>query len=93
MTDRSDIDKGIKAEALLNDPVLIGAFDGVRDAILRQIEQAPMRDREGVHELKLMLKLLQDVKANLNKAAQDGKLSQAVVQRDAATRFRRMFNR
>lgn len=88
----SDIDRGIKADALLNDPILSEAFAGVREAILRQIEQAPIRDRDGVHELKLMLKLLADVRANLNKAVQDGKLAEATIKRDVASRARRAFD-
>lgn len=61
---------------LLADPELAGAFQAVRSAIHDRIEQCPVRDTEGLIQLRLMLKLLQDVRANLELALQDGKLEQ-----------------
>jgi hypothetical protein len=76
MSDRqAELDRGIKAERLLNDPTLTEAFDLVSKAIHERWEQCPTRDREGAHELKLMLKLLGDVRANLEQALVDGKLA------------------
>jgi hypothetical protein len=75
VTLRDDLDRGVKAEKLLNDPVLNEAFDLVRQAIHERWEASPMRDRDGAHELKLMLKLLGDVRANLEQAVTDGKLA------------------
>lgn len=69
------IQRGTKADALLTDPDLSAAFDSVRQAILDKIEQAPLRDADGVHQLRLMLKLLRDVRANLETAVRDGKMA------------------
>lgn len=66
--------RAAKAQALLDDPELAAAFDGVREALLTRIEAAPIRDREGVHECKLMLKLLADVRANLVSVVNTGKV-------------------
>jgi hypothetical protein len=78
---QSDLDRGVKAEKLLNDETLTKAFDDVRSAIHEAWESAPMRDKDGQHELKLMLKLLSDVRANLERALADGKLAAAELKR------------
>jgi hypothetical protein len=74
MSDREQINRAAKAQALLNDPELIAAFEGVRQALHERIEAAPIRDRDGVHELKLQLKLLADVRANLLAVVNTGKV-------------------
>lgn len=74
MTEEEQLTRAAKAEALMNDPELAAAFDGVRMAIFRQIEHTPVRDTEGLTYLRLMLKSLEDVRANLNAHIQDGKL-------------------
>jgi hypothetical protein len=77
MTLEADLDRGVRAERLLANPLLIESFDMVRTAIIESWEAAPMRDKDGAHELKLMLKLLTDVRANLEQAVTDGKLAAA----------------
>jgi hypothetical protein len=51
------------------------AFGSVEQAIHEKWADCPMRDREGAHELKLMLKLLGDVRAVLEAAVSDGKIA------------------
>jgi hypothetical protein len=77
MSLEADLDRGVRAERLLANPLLIESFDMVRAAIIEKWEASPMRDKEGAHELKLMLKLLTDVRANLEQAVTDGKLAAA----------------
>jgi hypothetical protein len=79
----AEIERANRANRLLSDPMLTEAFDLVRSAILEKWEQAPLRDRDGAHELKLMLKLLGDVRANLEQAVADGKLAAAELQQQA----------
>lgn len=80
MSLQADLDRGQRAERLLNDPMLTEAFALVKQAIVESWEAAPLRDKDGAHELKLMLKLLGDVRANLEQALQDGKLAAAELQ-------------
>ena len=47
----------------------------VRQAIHDQWAATPIRDQEGAHQLKLMLKLLGDTRANLDRAIADGKIA------------------
>ncbi len=75
MTLEADIFAGTRASRLLEDPALVKAFDDVRVAIIERWESAPLRDAEGHHELKLMLRLLSDVRGNLELAIQNGKLA------------------
>ena len=79
--DRSAMHRAAKAHALLNDPELSAAFAAVRENIHKLIEEAPIRDREGVHELKLMLKLLSDVRANLQSVVNTGKVIESRISR------------
>lgn len=83
MSLKEELNRGIKAEKLLKDETLTEAFDLVRKAIHEQWESSPIRDKDGAHELKLMLKLLGDVRANLEQALTDGKLAAAELQRQS----------
>lgn len=94
MTDQDVIDRAHKAERLLNDPLLADAFEGVRKAIFTQIENNPIGDREALHEWRIMLKLLRDVKANLESAIRDGKVIAARAnEAEKTSKLRRLFNR
>jgi hypothetical protein len=70
-------ERGQKADKLLTDPLFAQAFADARQVIFDAWEQAPVRDKEGAHELKLMLKLLGDVRAILERAITDGKIAAA----------------
>ena len=76
MTDKEHLARATKAQALLSDPELIAAFAAVRQALIERWESAPIRDREGAHEAKLMLKLLADVRANIEEVVKTGKVIQ-----------------
>lgn len=77
MSLEAELDRGSKAERLINDPILAEAFDLVSKAIHERWEACPIRDAEGQLHLKLQLKLLGDVRANLEQAVSDGKLAAA----------------
>lgn len=87
MTDpQIDAARGDHAARLLNDPLLRDAFDQVRQGIHEAWARAPLRDREGQHELKLMLKLLHDVEANLQRVVENGKLARLEIERQRTLR-------
>ena len=92
MSDKEVLEKASKAERLLADPLLTESFDAIRMAILDKIEAAPVRDRDGVHELKLMLKLLRDVRGNLEQAVRDGKFVTLRTRSEDEEKKRRFFN-
>jgi hypothetical protein len=74
------IAKAERVKRLVSDPDLADAFVQVRGAILDKIEQCPIRDTEGAEKLRLMLKLLNDVRANLTAAIEDGKMAQFQIE-------------
>ena len=74
------IHRGARAEALLKDEIMAETFAGVRSAIIDQWATCPLRDKEGAHELRLMLKLLDDVKGNIERIARDGVLAKAELE-------------
>ena len=61
--------------------MLTEAFTLVAQAIHEAWEACPLRDTDGAHVLKLQLKLLGDVRANLEQAVTDGKLAAAEIDR------------
>jgi len=69
------LERGARAKQLLDDPLLLEAFASVRQAIHDKWEAAPLADRDGKHELHLMLKLLTDVKANIELFLADGQMA------------------
>jgi hypothetical protein len=66
---------GAEAQRVLADPAIAKAFADTESAILDKWMACPIRDKEAQHELKLMHKLLGDVRANLEQAVTDGKLA------------------
>jgi hypothetical protein len=81
MSIEADLDRADRAKSILNNPTYQESFDLVRQAIHEQWEATPIRDHEGAHELRLMLKLLGDVKAQLDIAIADGKVAAAELNR------------
>lgn len=69
MTAKSD-----RVQQLVDNEDLKEAFANVRERLLIEIEQAPLRDQEGIMTLKYELHLLRSVEANLHRAISDGKM-------------------
>lgn len=67
--------RAAKAEKLLNDETFKAALENLRNAILERWEACSVEDRQTAHELKLMLKLLNDLKGNLVVAITNGKMA------------------
>lgn len=89
MSDAEVIARAEKAQRILNDETFQQAFENTRTAIFEAIEATPIRDEEGLRHLRLCLKLLKDVKANLTATLNDGKVAEfhiAQQKRDASLR-------
>lgn len=70
-----DIRRGEEAQRLLENPIFREAVDGIKAAIIEKWEICPIRDYEGQKELKLMLKLLNDLESNIIKVVSSGKIA------------------
>lgn len=79
---RKQMEEGAKASALLDAEPFQNALRDVRAAIVEHWENCPIRDREGAHELKLMLKLLRDLEAHIRKAVTDGQFAAEELKQD-----------
>lgn len=75
MNDQAMADRGAKAKALFDNPMFDEGFAMVRLALLERIENWSLQDPEGAERLRMMLKLLRDVRANVEQAIRDGKVS------------------
>jgi hypothetical protein len=71
----ADMERAQQAIAVVNNPAFKNGFDLVAQAIHEAWEAAPVRDVEGQQILKLQLKLLGDLRANLERAIADGKMA------------------
>lgn len=83
--------RGEQARMLLDNPIYTETMQSVRDGIIQAWENAPLRDKEGANELKLMLKLLGDVQRNIETVMQTGKMAQIQIERESL--FRKTVNR
>mgnify|MGYP001118389449 CR=1 FL=1 len=55
---------------------MVSPIEQVKQGIIDKWQQAPLRDREGHHELKLMLKLLGDLTGYIQTTMETGKMAQ-----------------
>lgn len=70
----SAIDQANKAKAVLEAPGFNEAFKATREQIIRGIEACPLADAQKAEDLRRCLKLLNDVRMNLETAVNGGKL-------------------
>lgn len=75
MTKEQDSRRGHEAQRLLENEIFVEAMEGIRSAIVKSWEDAPIRDKEAHHELKLMLKLHKDLMANIERVVNSGKIA------------------
>jgi len=75
INDFKAVDRASKAKALLDNPMFDESFALVRSALLERIENWSLQDAAGAEKLRMMLKLLRDVRANVEQAVRDGKVS------------------
>lgn len=75
MTPEQAIERANKAKAILESPVYMESWDNTRQAIIAMIEKTPLSDHQTAEDLRRCLKLLRDVRANLELAMSQGKLA------------------
>lgn len=91
MNTDEELRRGELARQVTENEVYIEAWNSVRDGIIQAWESAPIRDKEGQAELKLMLKLLTDVRRNVETVMNTGKLARVQIERESM--FRKTVNR
>jgi len=85
----NEIQRGERAKALLEDPVLNEAWVAVRAALYDRIERCPLADVTTAEDLRRCLRLLKDTRLNLEVAIKDGKLAQFRLEQDVQKQEKR----
>jgi hypothetical protein len=76
MTDRdSEIARGERARAILDDPLVAEAFAAIERQCLEEWRAAPARDVEGRERLWLMLKLAERLRGHFESLVESGRLA------------------
>lgn len=83
MTPHEEMARGARAKALLEDEMFREAIDKVQAGIIASWKSSPVRDIDGQHELKLMLKLLSDLEGNIRQVMETGKLASIQIERES----------
>jgi hypothetical protein len=84
MTLEEQLERGARAARILNDSLFSEAFESVEKAIHDRWAESPIRDIEGQQQLRLMLKLLGDVRSVLETCVSDGKHAKQEIDRKTA---------
>ena len=86
------IDRANKAKAILEAPGFNDAFLSVRGAIIQRIEACSLTDTATAEDLRRCLKLLRDVRINLETAVNSGKLDEFRLAQDEKRKGSRLRN-
>lgn len=80
ITLRRDIERGAKAEAILNDPLVQEAFALIEGHIVSKFKDAPIRDEEGVIKAKQLLHAATLFRRVFEDAVRNGKSAENVLE-------------
>lgn len=80
--------EGLKAKALWENNDFQRVVDKVRTGIFERWAESPVSDAEGQMKLRLMLKLLDDVEANIKREMADGAFADRIIKDDEAKKER-----
>lgn len=79
MTPEKEVQRGHQAQAILDDPLYIEAFETVRSEIETQWRNSPARDAEGREKLWLSSKILDRLEQHLKSVMDSGKMAKATL--------------
>ena len=77
-----EMQRGQKAAELLNEELLVEAFDLMNNRLKSEWELSPARDTEGRERLWLMLKLLKNVQDHLQEVLMTGKMASIKLEQE-----------
>jgi hypothetical protein len=75
--------EGQEAKRIVESGIFNRAFNEIREDLIQGILNAPIRDTDGVHELKLMIHLADKLKARLEDTMLTGKMAELQLEREA----------
>lgn len=74
-----EIQRGERAALLLQDELIVGAFETIEKELTEQWQNSPVRDVEGREKLWLSLKLLQKVHGHLTSVVETGQIAKLTL--------------
>ena len=83
------VEHGREAKDLWENPAFKRAMVRIKDGIHERWEASAILDRDGQHELRLLLKLLNDVEGNIRNEMSNGVMAEATIKHEAETERRR----
>lgn len=81
-------ERGHKARQLMDNPIYKEAVGVVRQAIFDKWAESPVADRDGQHELRLMLKALDLIVNHIKDVADTGKLAEKQIEHEKSLKER-----
>lgn len=76
MTPEEEVQRGLDAERLLREPLIVEAFEILDEEYTRAWKTSPVRDAEGREKLYLTQLMLERFRAHLRIAMENGQLTQ-----------------
>lgn len=86
------IDRSNKAKAILDSPVYQDSYEMVRSAIINRIESCALGDVAAAEDLRKCLRLLRDVRANIELVLNQGKIASFALAQDEKRRKNPLIN-
>lgn len=87
-----ELERGRIAASLLDNEIYKEAVESVRTAIIDTWANSPIRDTEGQHELRLMLKCLNDIQGHVQQVMNTGTMAK-IQQEEKKTLFDRIIRK
>ena len=72
MNEQGAIERAVRAQAVLDNVAYQESYEMVRQEIIRRIENCPLSDTQTAEDLRRCLRLLRDVRLNLEVALKSG---------------------
>jgi hypothetical protein len=85
-----EIRRGYEANRILNEPLLVEAFDALRDAILTRMGSVDVGARDAHRDLIVSLQILERVKSHLRQHIDTGRMAE-ISKQTAKERLKRVF--
>ena len=76
------IERGHQAEQLLKSAAFERAWQRVRQGVHERWALSPITDKDGQHELRLLIKVMDDIEGNLHQEMQSGLMAQAQLRKE-----------
>jgi len=86
MTPQEIVDRAERAKEVLDNPTLQKAFEGVRGALVINLEEVALGDIETQHEIAVSLQLLKQLKRQLHNWVNDGTLEKEKAKVESSRR-------